>query len=201
MKKLVSLMVIMLFATISLTARNKDSINSPKDSTSIYQTVAANDSADFRTEPKEISNNKNEAIALLSSVNDNLVPLTGIVAVFGMPVLIILITFIYNHKKQKAQYELAAKALEAGKDIPEGLFGNKNTEEKNTLTKGVINTFAGIGIAILLWALVDIKFASIGVLVTCIGIGQIIIYRVMNPTSRKSGSNNIENRQNKEGEE
>lgn len=200
MKKFVSIMVIMLIASISFMAQNVHTVNPRQDSINTLQTSVPGDSIDLNT-AEVCTDDESIASVLISEMSSNLIPAMGIIAVFGMPVFIILIVFIFQHKKQKAEYELAAKALEAGKDIPEGLFSTKKSEEKNTLTKGITNLFAGIGISILLWVLVDAKYASIGVLVTCIGIGQIIIYRIMNPASQKTENHNPENKHSKPGEE
>ena len=51
-----------------------------------------------------------------------LVPIFAIIFGCAVPVLIIFFIFWYRHKDKQAQYRLAEKAPENGKDIPEGLF-------------------------------------------------------------------------------
>lgn len=121
MKKFVSIMVIMLIASISFMAQNVHTVNPRQDSINTLQTSVPGDSIDLNT-AEVCTDDESIASVLISEMSSNLIPAMGIIAVFGMPVFIILIVFIFQHKKQKAEYELAAKALEAGKDIPEGLF-------------------------------------------------------------------------------
>lgn len=201
MKKLISMVVIMLVTSISLTAKTNQPTGIKQDTISVTQDTVTSDllASSKSVQASEIDT-INAAGNLLSEVNESLVPIVGIVFVFGMPVLIILTVLVFRHKKQKAQYELVAKALEAGKDIPEGLFGNKNEEVKNTFTKGIINTCTGIGVAILLWGLVEFKFASIGLLISCIGIGQIIIYCKLHTSQKDRKNTDIEQQGSKSNE-
>lgn len=194
MKKLFLMMLILFTVSILSKAENKGSKIASIDTTRVEKSQQADSLIINEVESVTDSTESSDWINLLSEIADNIVPLTGIVFIFGFPVLIVLIVFSYQHKKRKAQYELIAKAIEAGKDIPEGFLETRKSEVKNSFTTGIINTFAGVGLAILLWALVSLKFASIGLLITCIGIGQIIIYQVMHkPAGQNKESENAEN--------
>lgn len=178
----------MLFAavaSIGLTAGNTisgvqatDSMEAVADSTERVDSLNTGTAEVVYTEKS--ADREELANQLISTVGNNLVALVAIVIIFGSPVVIVLIIFNYRHRQKKAQYELIAKAIEAGKDIPDGLFQVNKREPRNNLTVGVTNLFIGIGISILLWNLIALRFASIGVLVSCVGIGQIIIYLAMN---------------------
>ena len=113
-----------------------------------------------------------------------IVPVIAILAVFGMPVFIILIVFVFRHKNKQAQYRLAEKALENGKDIPEGLF--KEIEKPtNIYAKGVKNAFLGLGLGIFLWALTgEFGLGCIGFMIMLMGIGQIVIHYTQKPSDK-----------------
>lgn len=113
-----------------------------------------------------------------------LVPIIAIVFSFGMPIVIVLLILLFKHKNKKAQCALAAKALEAGKDIPEGLFYKEELREGNSLmAKGIKNLFLGLGLGIFLWAITDeFGLGCIGFMIMFIGLGQIVIHKIQNPS-------------------
>lgn len=189
MKRFVLFMLLAAVVSIGLAAGNKISgvqatgnMAITADSTDRADSLSAATTATVANEhPEEKESPANQ---LIKTVGNNLVPLTGIVFIFGSPIAIVLIVLSFRHKQKKAQYELIAKAIEAGKDIPEGVFQTDKREPRNNFTMGITNLFAGIGISILLWNLVALKFASIGLLISCVGIGQIIIYLVMKKSKK-----------------
>ena len=109
-----------------------------------------------------------------------LVPIFAIFFGCAVPVLIIFFIFWYRHKDKQAQYRLAEKALENGKDIPEGLF--KEVQGATDVhAKGVKNAFLGLGLGIFLWALTgEFGLGCIGFMVMFMGIGQIVIHYTQN---------------------
>lgn len=109
-----------------------------------------------------------------------LVPIFAIIFGCAVPVLIIFFIFWYRHKDKQAQYRLAEKALENGKDIPEGLF--KEVQGATDVhAKGVKNAFLGLGLGIFLWALTgEFGLGCIGFMVMFMGIGQIVIHYTQN---------------------
>ena len=109
-----------------------------------------------------------------------LVPIFAIIFGCAVPVLIIFFIFWYRHKDKQAQYRLAEKALENGKDIPEGLFKEvQGTTDVHA--KGVKNAFLGLGLGIFLWALTgEFGLGCIGFMIMFMGIGQIVIHYTQN---------------------
>lgn len=116
-------------------------------------------------------------------------------SIFGLPAFIIFLIFYFRHRDKKRRYELAQQALAAGQPIPEGLMrsggayvpnGDGSTEGDETRrlealrNKGIRNIGVGIGLVVLLWMLVDMSIAAIGVLVLCIGISQVVTYYLQN---------------------
>ena len=103
-----------------------------------------------------------------------LVAIIAIIAVFGIPVFILLVIFIFRYKNRKARYRLAEQALAAGQPLPaEFIRENKTVDSRS---QGIKNTFTGIGLFIFLWAITgEFGIGAIGLLVTFMGIGQWII--------------------------
>ncbi len=116
-------------------------------------------------------------------------------SIFGLPAIIIFLVFYFRHRDKKRRYALAEKALAAGQPIPEGLMrsggayvpspdGSTEGEEKQRLemlrNKGIRNIGVGVGLIVLLWMLVDMSIAAIGVLIVCIGISQVVTYYLQN---------------------
>lgn len=134
-----------------------------------------------KTKPHQVEA-KNSSGWISSSLDKKtLITIFGITGVFGMPVAIVLLIFYFRHKNLKVKCEIAVKALEMGKEVPENLF-NPAKENGNILKKGISNIFLGIGLGIFLWATTDnFGTACAGFLIMYIGIGQVIIHRVSRP--------------------
>lgn len=104
-----------------------------------------------------------------------LVPIVAITACFGMPVLLIFLIFFFRYKNRKAKYRMAEQILASGQPLPENYF--ETADRKDVRSKGISNTFLGIGLFIFFWAITDeFSIGCIGLLITCIGLGQVVIY-------------------------
>ncbi len=194
MKKIIMIMVMILTVGIVIQAQNQpvDSVTTVVNETKTAEQHLESIDAAVQAMSESISS-LNRSISnsgMSSSSNwdfmnigeEVLVPIVAITFIFGMPVFIVLIVFIFKFKERKAKYVLAEAALKAGKDVPPGLFNN-NHEPSNTMAKGITNTFLGLGLGIFLWALTgEFGLGCIGFMITLIGIGQIIIHK----TSRSS---------------
>lgn len=112
-----------------------------------------------------------------SDLMHEIIPIVAIIIIFTAAVIIVWLTLRYNMKKRQAQFTLATKALEAGKDIPEGLFQTK--KEENKLNDGIFFISFGIGIIPLFWFIISFKFIWIGILFILLGIGQILSYYIL----------------------
>ncbi len=114
--------------------------------------------------------------------------------IFGFPAIVIFLIFYFRHRDKKRRYDLIEKAIAAGQPIPEELVrrsggayvpsGNGTPEGDETRrleilrNKGIRNIGVGVGLAILLGVSTDTSMASIGALVICIGISQVITYYI-----------------------
>lgn len=107
--------------------------------------------------------------------NGTLIALMGIIFVFGLPIALIFIIFYYRNKNRKAKYQLAEKILASGQPLPPDFFNEIGV--KDLRSRGFSNTFLGLGLFIFLWALTgEFGLGCIGLLVLCIGLGQVATY-------------------------
>jgi hypothetical protein len=165
--------------------------NKASDVTLTVQT-APTDSASTDSVAQDDNNGNGELKSLKAELHglpfDNpealFIPIVAIIFGCAVPVLIIFFIFWYRHKDKQAQYRLAEKALENGKDIPEGLF-KEIQEPTNIYARGVKNAFLGLGLGIFLWALTgEFGLGCIGFMVMFMGIGQIVIHYTQKPSDR-----------------
>ena len=130
-----------------------------------------------------------------------LISIIAIIAVFGFPVFILFVIFFFRYKNRKARYRLAEQAIAAGQPLPADFIReNKAVDQRS---QGIKNTFTGIGLFIFLWAITgEFGIGAIGLLVTCMGIGQWIIgsNQKNNPDTSDAWMRNIGSKD-KEGDE
>lgn len=107
--------------------------------------------------------------------------LAGVVMVLGVlfllfvlaPVLILFVIFYFIWKNRKERMRLAEAAMQNGQPIPAQLV-----EEGDTIRKrGIRQAFLGVGLMVFLGYSAGTVGFGIGVLVTCIGIGNLVIAR------------------------
>jgi len=75
-----------------------------------------------------------------------LVPLFGIVAVFGMPVVIVLAVLRYRANRQKSINEMVLKLADKGQPIPPELFLEPGKKRKSDISSGLSLVGAGVGL-------------------------------------------------------
>lgn len=106
-------------------------------------------------------------------MDHNVIEITGIIAVFGMPVLIALIVMLYISKQKRDKYHMIETMVKNGQPAPDYIFKDNGAPEESSmqmLRNGLIYIAIGIGLAIALWGfgLNDaIGIASIPALVGC----------------------------------
>jgi hypothetical protein len=105
-----------------------------------------------------------------------LIPILGIL----LPVLIILIVFVYESKQKKYKYDAliqVSKNIKDHEEISDLLNSFKDTKKSNKDLRrtGLVTLFTGIGLAAMgkFGLKIDILF-GVGLLVMFIGLGQII---------------------------
>ena len=79
---------------------------------------------------------------------DSLVPLFAIVSPFLIAFLIVFFYIYYRNKKVQSRYRVMEKAIESGRELPEGFFDepeSKRPSKFSTLNQGLVCTAVGIG--------------------------------------------------------
>lgn len=105
----------------------------------------------------------------------------SIILFFICPLTLIAILLYFRYKSKKAKYEVMKQALAHGKNLPPDFTASEMAApfargSNDILWKKGINTFfLGLGLALFLGILADASLASIGILIMCIGAGQIIL--------------------------
>ena len=99
----------------------------------------------------------------------------GLFLFFITPVVLIILIFYFRNKNRKQRFLLMQQALAAGQPLPKEVF--KEVTLPDNRTKGIKNMALGLGLMLFLWMLTDeASIACIGLLIMCIGAGQLVIH-------------------------
>jgi hypothetical protein len=177
--------LILLFAFLtSFSMQSFGQIQQSADSDTLNGTTVVStidDPDDYWTEEKQLSKGGefifNQMENMLRATL--IIPILGIIMIFGLPILIVALVLYFRHKNKQAKYKLAAEALAAGKEVPKELFEENLASPKHnneTLTKGIQNICLGLGLGVFLWLLTNVAaIAAIGFIIFCKGVGEVII--------------------------
>jgi hypothetical protein len=119
-------------------------------------------------------------IVLGAEDDDGIVELVAIMLLFGGPIIIVAIVSFNNRRKRQMVHQTIEKLIEHGKDVPVELLDalDKGMGGKTSLARGTINVALGIGIGVALWNLADASAATIGLIPLCIGLAQLIVWKL-----------------------
>ena len=118
-----------------------------------------------------------------------LIPIFGIVGVFGMPVFIILIVFYFDKRNKEQFHSTLQKLIESGQELSPELLQSipgykKENGERNDIRTGTITAAVGIGIALFgQFGVSETPLVGIGLLVFSIGLG-ILAYGIYNKDNK-----------------
>ena len=119
-------------------------------------------------------------------MEDILIPIFGIVGVFGAPVFIVWIVHYFESRSEKKFHQTLQELIKSGQelspDILQSIPGYKMEKngERNDIRQGTIT--AGVGIGIVLFGqfgVAETALVGIGLLVLSIGLG-ILAYGIYN---------------------
>lgn len=119
-------------------------------------------------------------------MEDILIPIFGIVGVFGVPVFIVWIVHYFESRSEKKFHQTLQELIKSGQelspDILQSIPGYKKEKngERNDIRSGTIT--AGVGIGIVLFGkfgVAETPLIGIGLLVLSIGLG-ILAYGIYN---------------------
>ena len=123
-----------------------------------------------------------------------LIPIFGIVGVFGMPVFIVLIVFYFEKRNKEQFHTTLQKLIESGQELSTDLLQSipgykvEKNGDRNDIRSGTITAAVGIGIA--LFGHIGIEeeaLVGIGLLVFSIGLG-ILVYGIYNRNKKVDDS-------------
>ena len=114
-----------------------------------------------------------------------LIPIFGIVGIFGMPVLIILIISYFDKRNKEQFHTTLQKLIESGQELSPELLQSipgykKENGKRNDIRTGTITSGVGIGIVLFgQFGAQETELVGIGLLVLSIGLG-ILAYGIYN---------------------
>jgi hypothetical protein len=192
MKKLIMTMVMLLTLTTGVQAVQKpttkkeakelvDSAN--KDAIEVFSDTTSVDSAVIQLPADE---DDEEMTRYPMSTFDRVIKkmdgkdVLGMLFVLGVlliifvlaPVMIIVALFYFITKNRREKMKLAQMAVQSGQPIPDQLLNEKVTDE---FQKGLRQCFVGIGLMIFLGFTAGQVGFGVGALVTCIGLGKVVV--------------------------
>ena len=92
-----------------------------------------------------------------------------------MPLIIVLLIMRYMVRRHNDRVRLAEKAMEQGQPISEGEMPLNKKSPDYLWRRGVRNVSIGAGLALFFWFLGADPLVGIGLLVACLGLGQLFI--------------------------
>jgi len=112
------------------------------------------------------------------SITGMLFAIIALVIMFVIsPIFIIGIVLYFVYKNRKQRMRLAETAMKNGQPIPDELVSNQSSDTKDLRQQGIRQTCLGVGLMIFLGNTAGNIGLGIGALVTCIGIGNLLIAR------------------------
>ncbi len=99
-----------------------------------------------------------------------------------LPVVILALLFFLIYKNRKQKMKLAEMAMQQGQPIPDQLFVEHKETDDELWQKGLRQTFLGVGLLAFFGYLDSTVGIGIGILVTVIGLGKLVIVK----TGRKN---------------
>jgi hypothetical protein len=113
--------------------------------------------------------------------------LVAIIAVFGLPMFLLLAILFYKHRKRMVKVALIKDYLAAGKDVPIEVLTVINGAEPeaptDSLQSAVRSIALGIGLILFLGIAISWELAAVGLIPLFIGIGKLVVWRMNRDTS------------------
>lgn len=175
MKRIITILTaVFAFCTLTMaqTAAVTKTSSQATDTTVVAEYEDVADETVTTTSHNLIDSDRNDLFRFdMNFAEDVIIPIVAIVFGCSIPVLIVFFAFLFRYKNRKAKYKLVEQALASGQPLPEGIF--KDMAEVDMRSKGIKNTFTGLGLFIFLWAITDsLGIGCIGLLIMLNGVGQ-----------------------------
>lgn len=139
--------------------------------------------------PGEVASELGRSGIHIQPGESNIVPVIGIIAVFGTPVLITGIIVLGWYQRQKRRMSLMEKIVDSGQPIPEELLNNAMDQGKpgTSLRKGVTSLGLGAGV-IIFGFFVSETLMAIGAIPLCMGLAYLLLWKLEDKPSEDSSS-------------
>lgn len=97
--------------------------------------------------------------------------------IFILPIILIIVILYFIYKGRKAKYDAYKSIAESGQALPEEELRKMSEPitDRDMFNKGVKNICLGIGLAVLLGIIMGDFGVGIGILVVCIGVGELLV--------------------------
>lgn len=167
------------------TSKAKDSITTQMKENENTAVISTSSKAVTPEKAKRTSTNTYHSHFPFGDNNGSIIAIVSVVMVFGMPIFIIFIIFFFIHKSDAKKAEVAKAAIQSGQPVPDYLLDKKIIEKRDpeyAYKQGIQTALTGIGLAFFLGMIISKEFASIGILVTFVGLGKMLANR---PSSKK----------------
>lgn len=167
----------------------------------------------YKVRMAEIELEKQRALAHYEpdaeDILDAIIPVLGITVPFLFAFLIIFFFIYYRNKKQKAHYQVIEKAIEAGRELPDGFFESPRSRQARPDKLVILNqglVFLGIGLGFAIWSIVmwsingteesgggvGVFLLGLAAIFILVGAGKLILYRVSSRTENDHTDNQPE---------
>jgi hypothetical protein len=159
---------------------------------SIREELDDDDMNDLREAMREIKGLKGARKVVHDGGSDttsDIIPgVVAIVLLFGGPVVIVAIISFNNRRKRQLVHQTIDKIIEQGRDVPVELLDalDKGKNGKSALARGTVNIAIGVAICVWLYMISGIDVATIGLIPLCIGIAQIVVWKLERPGTDKA---------------
>lgn len=115
-----------------------------------------------------------------------LIPIFGIVFTFGTPIVIIWIIAAYGARRRRLMHETIEKFINAGLPIPDEIFTDTKPASGTDRArhKGIVMTFLGLALLIVLSELADPQVATIALIPMFMGIAYLVSWKLSKTDSK-----------------
>jgi hypothetical protein len=111
-----------------------------------------------------------------------IIPVVGILATFGLPLLLVVVILVYKHRRNQLQHETILKLAEKGLPVPPELLAPP--QPRSGLRGGLVLVGLGIALSVFFWQ--HGQEWSIGLIPGLMGVAMLIAWKI--ESARKDGN-------------
>jgi hypothetical protein len=103
-----------------------------------------------------------------------IIPVVGILATFGLPLLLVVVILLYKHRRNQLQHETILKLAEKGLPVPPELLAMP--QPRSGLRGGLVLVALGIALSVFFWQ--HGQGWSIGLIPGLMGVAMLIAWKI-----------------------